>query len=111
VLALVPWGDRGLYEAPAIEHKACPPTMGAEPPRALKHPAVIGLDGLRVFLTPPEGGLDLVTNRQGVFTSSYQVSRVKAFPRNLRSGLPLRRIGRSGDSRPTPNQNLLMPDG
>ena len=38
-------------------------------------------------------------------------SPVKAFPRNLRSGLPLRRIGRSGDSRLTPNQNLLMPDG
>jgi len=46
VLALVPWGVRGLYEAPAIEHKACPPTMGGEPPRAMKHPAVIGLDGL-----------------------------------------------------------------
>jgi len=47
VLALVPWGARGLYEAPAIERKACPPTMGGEPPRAIKHPAVIGLDGLR----------------------------------------------------------------
>jgi len=44
---LVPWGARGLYEAPAIEHKAYPPTMGGEPPRAIKHPAVIGLDGLR----------------------------------------------------------------
>jgi len=29
VLALVPWGG-GLYEAPAIEHKACPPMMGSE---------------------------------------------------------------------------------
>jgi len=38
-------------------------------------------------------------------------SPVKAFPRNLRSGLPLRRISRSGDSRLNPNQNLLMPDG
>ena len=36
-------------------------------------------------------------------------SPVKAFPRNLWNGLPLRRIGRSGDSRLTPNQNLLMP--
>ena len=36
---------------------------------------------------------------------------VKAFPRNLMSGLPLRRTGRSGDSKLTPNQNLLMPDG
>jgi len=33
---LVPWGARGLYEAPAIEHKACPPTMGGEPPRAIQ---------------------------------------------------------------------------
>ena len=44
---MVPWGVRGLYEAPAIEQKACPPTMGGEPPRAIKHPAVIDLDGLR----------------------------------------------------------------
>jgi len=36
-----------LYKAPAIEHKAFPPTMGGEPPRAIKHPVVIGLDGLR----------------------------------------------------------------
>ena len=36
-------------------------------------------------------------------------SPVKAFPRNLRNGLPLRRIGRSGDSRLNPSQNLLMP--
>ena len=34
VLALVPRGARGLYEVPAIEHKACPPTMGGEAPRA-----------------------------------------------------------------------------
>jgi len=38
-------------------------------------------------------------------------NELKAFPRNLGSGLPLRRIGRSGDSRLTPNENLLMPDG
>ena len=56
VLALVPWGVRGLYEAPAIEHKACPPTMGGEPPSAIQH---------HIFLSPPEGGLDLVTNRKG----------------------------------------------
>jgi len=43
LLALVLWGVRGLYEVPAIGHKACPPTMGDEPPRAIKHPAVIGL--------------------------------------------------------------------
>ena len=37
VLALVPWEVRGLslYEASAIEHKACPPTMGGESPRLL----------------------------------------------------------------------------
>ena len=40
---MAPWGARGLYKAPAIEHKACPPTMGGEPSRAIKHPAVIGL--------------------------------------------------------------------
>ena len=44
---MVPWGVRGLYEAQAIEHKACPPTMGVEPPSAIKHPVVVGLDGLR----------------------------------------------------------------
>jgi len=50
---LVPWGVRGLYEVPAIEHMACPCpfTMGGEPPRAIEHPAVIGLDGLRVPVT------------------------------------------------------------
>ena len=48
---MVPWGVRGLYGAPAIEHKACPPTMGSEPPRAIKHPAVIGLDGLQAPVT------------------------------------------------------------
>jgi hypothetical protein len=46
VLALVPWGVRGLYKSPAIEHKACPPAMGGEPLRAIKHPAVIDLGGL-----------------------------------------------------------------
>jgi len=35
----------------------------------------------------------------------------KAFSRNLRRVLPLRRIRRSGDSRLTPNPNLPMPDG
>jgi len=54
VLALVPWGARGLYEAPAIEHKACPPKMGGEPPRSIKYPAVIGLDGLRAPVTVVE---------------------------------------------------------
>ena len=82
---MVRWGVRGLYGAPAIENKACPPTMGGESPRAIKHPAVIGLDGLRapvsvveevlgcqhvgIFLSPPEGELDLVTNRKGIFFS------------------------------------------
>ena len=43
-----------------------------------------------------------------------QIHNGGAFPRNLRSGLPLRRIGRSGDSRLTPNQKTslcLMVDG
>ena len=48
---MVPWGVRGLYEAPAIEHNACPPTMGGEPPRAIKHPAATGLGGLRAPVT------------------------------------------------------------
>ena len=49
----------GLYEAPAIEHQACPSTMGGEPPRAIKHPAVIGLGGLRALflLGKNEGNL------------------------------------------------------
>ena len=34
----------------------------------------------------------------------------EAFSRNLRSGLPVRRIRRSGDRRLTPNRYLLMPD-
>ena len=42
MLALVPWGVRGLYETPAVECKACPPTMGGELPCAIKHPAVLG---------------------------------------------------------------------
>ena len=50
-MALVPWGVRGLYEAPATEHKACPPTMGGEPPRAIKHAAVISLGGLLAPVT------------------------------------------------------------
>jgi len=48
---LVPWGVRGLYGAPAIEHKACPSTIGGEPPRAIQHPAVIGLESLRAPVT------------------------------------------------------------
>jgi len=35
-------------------------------------------------------------------------TNLKAFPRNLRSGLPLRRTGRSGDNCPTSNLDLLM---
>ena len=50
-LALVPWGVRGLYEAPAIEQKACPPAMGGEPPRAIKHPAAIDLGSPRAPVT------------------------------------------------------------
>ena len=82
VLALVPWGVRGLYEAPAIEHTACPSTMGGEPPRAIQHPAVICLVSLCrdqsplerrsdllmsfiLFSEPPRGGMGLVTNRKG----------------------------------------------
>ena len=87
---MVPWGVRGLYEAPAIEHKGCPPTMGGESPRAIKHPAVIGLDSLRapvsvveevlgcqhvgIFLSLSEGELDSVTNRNGIFSSSIHAS-------------------------------------
>jgi len=48
---LIPWGVRGLNEAPAIEHKACLSTMGGEPPRAIQHPAVICLDSLRAPVT------------------------------------------------------------
>ena len=40
---MVPWGVWGLYEAPAVEHKACPPTMAGKPPCAIEHSAVIGL--------------------------------------------------------------------
>jgi len=47
VLALVPWGVRGLDEAPAVEHKPCPSTMGGKSPCAIKHPAVVGLNRLR----------------------------------------------------------------
>jgi len=31
VLALVPLGVRGLYKAPAVEHKAYAQTLGGEP--------------------------------------------------------------------------------
>ena len=40
-----------MYEAPPIEHKAFPPTIGGESPSAIKHPAVIGLGGLRAPVT------------------------------------------------------------
>jgi len=43
MLALVPWGVRGLYGALAIEQKAYPPTMGGESPCAIKHPAIVCL--------------------------------------------------------------------
>ena len=35
-------------------------------------------------------------------------TNLKAFPRNLGSGLPLRRTGRSGDNCPTSNLDLLI---
>jgi len=66
VLALVPWGVRGLYDAKAIEHKACPPTMGGESPRAIKHPAVIGIGGLRA----PEPLLACCRSRRGARLSA-----------------------------------------
>ena len=68
---MVPWGARGLYEAPEIEHKACPPTMGGEPPRAIKYPAVIGLDGLRAPVTVV--GEVLGCQRVRVFYSSKKM--------------------------------------
>ena len=63
MLALVQWGVRGLYGAPAIAHEAHPPTAGGEPPRAIKHPAVIGLDGLRAPVT--------VVSRRGARLSAH----------------------------------------
>jgi len=48
---LVPWGVQGLYEAPAVEYEACPPTLGGEPPYAIKHQAAVGLDCLRAPVT------------------------------------------------------------
>jgi len=45
---LVPWGVRSLYEAPAVEHEACPHTMSGESPYAMKYPAIIRLDCIRV---------------------------------------------------------------
>ena len=76
-------GPRGLYEAPAIEHEACPPTMGGESPRAIKYPAVIGL-----FLSPPlGGGLDLVTNRRGGRTGSLARGSRNYRKRSLREAL------------------------
>ena len=54
VLSMAPWIVWGLSEVPAIEKKVCPPTMGGEPPRAIKYPAVIGLDGLRAPVTVVE---------------------------------------------------------
>ena len=65
-----------------------------------------------------EPGTTAVVDKMGsAFSAVRGVGRwrmhspVKAFPRNLRSGLPLRRIGRSRNSRLTSNQNLLMPEG
>ena len=51
LLALVPWGARGLYKASAIEHKACPPAMGGESYRTITYPAVVELNGLRAPAT------------------------------------------------------------
>jgi len=51
VSALVPWSVRDLYESLAVEYKACLPTIFGEPPRAIKHPAVVGLDCHRAPLT------------------------------------------------------------
>ena len=51
VLALVPWGVRGLYEAPAVEYTACPRMMSAGTPCTIKHPAVISIDCLRAPVT------------------------------------------------------------
>jgi len=44
-------GRRGLYEAPAVEHKACPPAMGGELPCAIKYPIIVGLGCLQVPVT------------------------------------------------------------
>ena len=72
---------------------------------------------VRVSTVQPRGTTQLMQRHRCTCSQSdYSIvivikSLVKAFPRNLRSGLPLRRIGRSGDSRLTPNQNLLMSDG
>jgi len=44
---LVPWGVRGLYEAPAVKHKTCPPTMSGVPPCTIEHQPVVSLDCLR----------------------------------------------------------------
>ena len=44
---MVPWGVRGLNEAPAVKHKTCPSTMSGEPPCTIEHQPVISLDCLR----------------------------------------------------------------
>ena len=51
VVGFGPWAVRGLYEAPTAEQRAYPPTIGGESPRAIKHPAVKGLDCLRAPIT------------------------------------------------------------
>jgi len=59
VLALFPWGARGLYEVPAIEHKACPSMIGGEPPRAIQHPAAqFRIES--VLLIPSESGVEVL---------------------------------------------------
>jgi len=58
VLALAPWSIRDLQESLAVEHKACHPTICGEPPRAIKHPAVVGLDYHRAPLTVVREELD-----------------------------------------------------
>ena len=79
---MAPWIVWGLSEVPAIEKKVCPPTMGGEPPRAIKHPAVIGLDGLRapvtvvgVFLCLPQQGIvSMVSQEPGASRSQHRLS-------------------------------------
>jgi hypothetical protein len=53
VLALVQWwGVRGMYETPAIEHKACTTTIGDGPPCAAEHPAIVCCLCFRARLLP-----------------------------------------------------------
>ena len=56
---MFPWGARGLYEVPAIEHKACPSMIGGEPPRAIQHPAAqFRIES--VLLIPSESGVEVL---------------------------------------------------